>query len=185
VSFKNYLAVAVLLFGMGIVLGIYSPPGSGMVEEEMSVLEDMLRRLAGLPPVLLAIAILFKNVFALLFSFAFAPLLSLLPVLTLVVNGWILGVIAAKTVEEVSLGYLLAGILPHGIIEIPALMIGEAAALSFGVSIFYSLFRKNEPGYLTASFKKSFRYLILAVALMVPAALIETFITPLLLGLFR
>lgn len=180
-SFKTYLAVAVLLFSMGIILGIYSPPGSGLIEEEVTALKGMASRLAGLPPVMLAIAILLKNSIALLFSFAFSPLLGLIPVLTLVVNGWLLGVMAVEMVGEISLVYFLAGILPHGIIEIPALLIGEAAAISFGTSIFYSLFRKNEPGYLAASFKKNFRYLLLAVALIVPAALIETFITPLLL----
>ncbi|MGE5271976.1 MAG: stage II sporulation protein M, partial [Thiohalocapsa sp.] len=35
-------------------------------------------------------------------------------------------------VSEYSVGYLLAGLLPHGIIELPALFIGEAAALGFG-----------------------------------------------------
>ncbi|MFA5316256.1 MAG: stage II sporulation protein M, partial [Dehalococcoidales bacterium] len=142
----------------------------------------MVGILASLPPVLLAIFILFKNCLALLFSFFLSPLFCLVPVMTLTVNGWLIGVVATEVTQNISLGYLLAGLLPHGIFEVPALMIGEAAAFGFGSSVFLSVFRKNKPGYLTASFKKNLRYLILAMLLMVPAALIETFITPLFLG---
>ncbi|MFH0942060.1 MAG: stage II sporulation protein M [Chloroflexota bacterium] len=180
-SFRIYLTAAVLLFSLGIVFGVYSPPVSGLMTQEMSALKEWADRLAALPPALMAVFILLKNCFALLFSFAMSPLLGLVPVLTLAINGWLIGVVAVEVSNKVSLGYFLAGVLPHGIIEIPALMIGEAAALGFGVSVFYSIFRKNAPGYLAASFKKNFRYLIIAMLLLVPAALIETFITPLLL----
>lgn len=175
------MAIAVLLFGLGIALGVYSPPGSGLMTQEVSALKELADRLAALPPALIAVFILLKNCFALLFSFSLSPLLGLVPVFTLVINGWLIGVVAVEVSSKVSPGYFLAGVLPHGIFEIPALMIGEAAALSLGVSVFISIFRKNEPGYLAASFKKNFRYLIIAMLLMVPAALIETFITPLLL----
>jgi stage II sporulation protein M len=84
-------------------------------------------------------------------------------------------------VKNTSLGYLLAGLLPHGIFEIPALMIGEAAAFSFGTSVLLGLLRKNSFAQVSSSFKKNLKYLMLAMLLMVPAALIETFITPLLL----
>jgi len=184
-NFKTYLAASAVLFGLGILLGIYSPPGSGFMTQEKSTLEEMVNLLAGLPPLLLAIAILLKNIIALAFSFAFSPLLGILPVLTLVINGWLVGVVAVEATKQYSLGYFLAGVLPHGVIEIPALLIGEAAAMAFGVSLFFGIFRKNEPGYLAASFKKNLRYLLIAMALMVPAALIETFVTPLALGLFK
>jgi len=85
-------------------------------------------------------------------------------------------------VQEESLGFLLAGILPHGIIEIPALIIGEAAALGFGVSLIIALFTGNRSKMLLPAFKTNLKYLIVALALLVPAAIIETFITPLFLS---
>lgn len=181
-SFKKWLVASVLLFSLGIVFGISVPSDTNVAAEELAAFEDMVGILASLPTALLVIFILFKNCLALLFSFFLSPLFCLVPIMTLTVNGWLVGVVAAEVTKNVSLGYLLAGILPHGIFEIPALMIGEAAAFGFGSSIFLSFLQKNKPGYLATSFKKNLRYLIIAMLLMVPAALIETFITPLFLS---
>jgi stage II sporulation protein M len=123
-----------------------------------------------------------KNVLALLLSFALSPILCLMPVLTLSVNGWILALVSSAIIKEKSLGFLLAGVLPHGIIEIPALFIGEAAALSFGVAVMVALFKKEKRSLLSSSLKQNSRYLFIALALLLPAAIIETYITPLLVG---
>jgi len=84
-------------------------------------------------------------------------------------------------IQEKSLGFLLAGLLPHGIIELPAFIIGEAAALSFGAMVILVLFKKKERSQLVPSLKQNLRYLMIAFALLIPAAIIETFVTPLLL----
>lgn len=173
--------VAFLLFSLGIVFGLFSPSGETLMAEDLAALEKLVGWLAVLPPGLLAIFILLKNWLALLVSFAFSPLLGLGPILALTTNGLLLGVIVVEVTEEVSLGYLLTGLLPHGVFEIPALLIGEAAALSFGASVFLVLLRKNSFQQLSSSLKKNLRYLLLALLLMVPAAIIEVFITPRLL----
>jgi len=130
--------------------------------------------------------------------------------------------VSAIIIQEKSLGFLVAGVLPHGIFEIPALIIGEAAALSFGFAVIMLLFRKESWAVLVSFTKQSFwhflltlflilitgifpivivmalltdetrsifipklkqnlRYLIIACALLAPAAVIETYATPLLL----
>jgi stage II sporulation protein M len=81
-------------------------------------------------------------------------------------------------VREKSLSFLLAGLLPHGIFEIPALIIGEAAALSFGVAMIVALFTRDRGNRLLPRFKANLKYLLIALALLVPAAIIETFVTP-------
>ena len=180
-NFKRWLVAAVLLFSLGIIFGLFSPAGDGPMDEELAAFEELIGILTALPPGLLALIILLKNCTALLISFALSPLLCLSPFLTLTVNGWLIGAISTEVVKTTSVGYLLAGLLPHGIFEIPALMIGEAAAFSFGTSVLLGLFRKNSFAQVSSSFKKNLKYLGLAMLLMVPAALIETFITPLLL----
>jgi len=42
-------------------------------------------------------------------------------------------------------------------------MIGKAANLNFGISVFYSISWKNEPLYLAASFEYNFRYPVIAM----------------------
>jgi len=102
------------------------------------------------------------------------------PILTLAVNGWLVALVSTIVVEEESLGFVLAGLLPHGIIELPALFIGEAAALSFGAMAVIALFKKEKRNLLLPSLKQNLKYLSIALALFLPAAIIETYVTPLL-----
>ena len=76
----------------------------------------------------------------------------------------------------------MAGILPHGVFEIPALIMAQAAALSFGTMAVIALFVKEKRPLLVPNLKQNLKYLGVAMLLMVPAAIIEAFITPLLLS---
>jgi stage II sporulation protein M len=104
------------------------------------------------------------------------------PITGLVLNGWILGAVSVVVAQEESLGFVLAGILPHGIIEITAFLIAEAAALSIGATVIVALFKKENRPQVAHAFKQNLRYLIIAMVLLIPAALIETFITPIFLS---
>jgi stage II sporulation protein M len=73
-------------------------------------------------------------------------------------------------------------LLPHGIFELPALIIGEAAAFSFGTAAILALFKKERRNLLLPNLKQNLIYLLIAFALLLPAAIIETFVTPLLLA---
>jgi stage II sporulation protein M len=100
--------------------------------------------------------------------------------LALTVNGWLISFISVAVVQEESLGILLAGLLPHGIFELPALIMGEAAALSFGALTIVALVSKKKD-LLLPGLKQNLRYLLIACALLLPAAIIETYVTPLFL----
>ena len=101
--------------------------------------------------------------------------------MALTVNGWLLGFISVMVSQEKSVGFVLAGLLPHGIFELPALILGEAAALSFGAVVILALFKKERRSLLLPSLKQNLKYLMIALALLLPAAIIETYVTPLLL----
>lgn len=180
-SYKWWLVIAVCLFGIGIAFGLVTPDVSGnLLAEDLTLLEELAAMLEPFQ-VITAVFIFVKNVSALLFSFIFSPILCLLPILALTANGWLLSFVSTIVVQEESLGFLLGGILPHGIIEIPALIIGEAAALSFGAMAITALFSKERRGLLLPGLKKNLRYLMIACILLLPAAIIETYITPLFL----
>ena len=104
-----------------------------------------------------------------------------MPILTLTVNGWLLAFVSVIVSQEKSLGFVLAGLLPHGVFELPAFILGEAAALSFGAMVILALFKKERRNLLLPSLKQNLKYLVIALALLLPAAIIETYITPLLL----
>ena len=179
-SYKQWVFIAAGLFLLGMVLGLVMPTTvSGMLTRDQL---EMLRSLGQmLQPftITMAVFIFLKNVTALIFSFIFSPFLLLLPVMALTFNGWFLSFVAASVVQETSLWFLLAGILPHGIFEIPAIVIGEAAALSFGSFALMCLFSKEKRSQFLPCLKQNLKYLLLASAFLLPAAIIETYITPL------
>ena len=222
-SYKWWLILATFLFGVGLISGLALPVRTAeFMAEDVAALEELAGYLASLPQPLVLVIILLKNISAILISFVLSPVLCLVPVLALMVNGWLLGFISALVIEEQSLGFLLGGLLPHGIFELPAFIMGEAAALSFGamvmvllvrhgwslltsfirkggirillilvlltiVGIFPSiiilaLLNERTRPIVIGNLKQNLRYLLIALILLVPAAIIETYVTPLFLG---
>ena len=181
-SYKRWIFAAIFLFGIGLAFGLTTPASvASLVAEDIAGLEGLINILASLPLALVVVIIFLKNASVLLLSFVFSPIFCLLPILTLTVNGWLLAFVSVIVSQEKSLGFVLAGLLPHGIFELPALIIGEAAALSFGTVVILALFKKGRRNLLLPSLKRNLRYLVVALALLLPAAIIETYVTPLLL----
>lgn len=181
-SYRGWILVAVGLFATGMGFGLALPENTvDVFAGDLAVIEELARQL-GPFKITTAVFIFLKNVSALLFSFIFSPLLCLVPILALTVNGWLLSFVSVTVIKQESVGLLLAGLLPHGIFEIPALIIGEAAALSFGTMVIIALVSKKRRDQLSPNLKQNIKYMVLAFALLLPAAIIETYITPLLLG---
>ena len=181
--FKYWLILSVLLFCGGLVWGLTtSVDSSSVLAGDVVAFEEFAGNLTSLSPGVTFLFILLKNVLALVMSFILSPIFLLVPILALVLNGGLLGFVSAIVIREKSLTYLLSGLLPHGIFELPAFFIGEAAAFSFGMAVILAVFSKNRRELLLPSLRRNVKYLLLSFALLVPAAFIETFLTPLLLG---
>ena len=190
--YKLWIIIASSLFvigiGAGLILGNITASANtesaitagGFFAEMIESLGELLTAF-GPFQVTTAVFIFLNNAATLLFSFIFSPILCLLPVLVLLVNSTLISFISVLVAQEESVGFLLAGLLPHGIFEIPALIIGEAAALSFGAMVIMALFSPKRRSQLLPNLKQNLKYLLLAFILLVPAAIIETFVTPLLL----
>jgi stage II sporulation protein M len=76
----------------------------------------------------------------------------------------------------------LAGVVPHGVFEIPALMIGSAVVLYMGVAIVTPQTGKSMGEVILELFADWAKIFIgLVVPLLAVAAMIEAYITPTLL----
>ncbi len=180
-NYRRWVFVAVAIFAIGLVLGLATPSGiAGLISEEITLLEELGGILAP-SSIFTLVFILINNVVAVLVSFFLSPILCLMPILSLTINGCLLSFVAASVAQEESIGFVLAALLPHGIVELPALIMAQAAALSFGAMAMMALVKKEKRKLLLPNFKKNLRYLLIALALLVLAAIIETYVTPLLL----
>jgi stage II sporulation protein M len=180
--YKWWLLIAVVVFVAGLAIGLSMPTSdAGGLSGETGSLQELARFITSLPLWAMFVFILLKNIVAMLFSFVMSPLFLIVPLFSLLLNGFVVGLVAGMVVEEHSVGYLLAGLLPHGILELPAFFIGQAAALSFGMAVMLAVFKAEHRERLVPIFKTNLRYLLIALILLLPAALIETFVTPQLL----
>jgi stage II sporulation protein M len=181
-NYRKWLFISTGLFIFGLLLGFLVPTeGTGLFLEEAAALDEIAGIIAPLPQIAVFVFILLKNISVIVLSFVMSPLLCIVPIVTLVVNGGVIGLVSAVIIEEESLPFLLTGLLPHGILELPALIMGEAVALSFGIAVLRGIFGKDKRDTITSSLKNNLKYLAISAGLFLAAAIIETFVTPALL----
>jgi uncharacterized membrane protein SpoIIM required for sporulation len=99
-------------------------------------------------------------------------------VVTLAFNGLIVGAVGG-VFDPVA---FLALVAPHGILEIPALVIGGAAGLSLGGVGIGALRGRYGDADIAAAIRRTYRVLLGLVPLFVVAAFIEAFLTPAVAG---
>ncbi len=184
IGIKKWILISSVLFVAGLLIGIINP------STDIFNSLDYLIGIAGDTTSLSSFGLFFfyaiNNIFKIILSFIFSPLLCILPVLSLIMNGWIISNVGYYIidVQQYSAGFFIMGILPHGIFEIPALIIGQAAALSLGAMTVAAVFIKERRAQLFPHLRKNLKYLGLVVLLLIIAAGIEAFITPSVLSLF-
>mgnify|MGYP004622859583 FL=1 len=130
-----------------------------------------------------ALALFGNNLRAMMLStlYGFIPFLYL-PALSMGVNAILLGMVASSVNGQWLL--LAAGILPHGIFELPALCLSLAAGLCLCQNI-NRYIRKNEKGIMTPLLLNILRVTgLVVIPLLVVAAIMESYVTPAVMQLF-
>jgi stage II sporulation protein M len=117
--------------------------------------------------------IFFNNLKASAFAIIFGIILGILPLLTVVVNGYLVGFVSREvvSVEGISAMWRL---VPHGIFELPAIIFSIGLGLKIGMSIF------SKKRAIKYNFKESIRFFVFVVF---PLLLIAAIIEGVLLGL--
>ena len=130
-----------------------------------------------------ALALFGNNLRAMVLStlYGFIPFLYL-PALSMGVNAILLGMVASSVNGQWLL--LAAGILPHGIFELPALCLSLAAGLCLCQNI-NRYIRKNEKDIMKPLLLNILRVTgLVVIPLLVVAAIIESYVTPAVMQLF-
>lgn len=177
-----FLAVCAL---SAVVLGLFAEQAQAIVESFMAEVQQ-----SGLVDEngSISLAALFgNNLQATLTAtvMGFVPFVFL-PVFSLALNGAVIGaVLALSGAMEMQTGQVvLLGLLPHGIFEIPAIMLGVAMGLYLCRQMNGTLRKRPGTPRIEAVLPHLCRVAVFGVVpLLAAAAVIETFVTPLLLGL--
>ena len=170
--------IAVLVFIYGVTEGLMVPKAEAgkSIRELKEVLERLGIKFKPFDP-LTAIIIFLNNAAKSLLSILLG-ITVIVPLFMLYVNGYIIGSIF----KYVPLHYALLGILPHGIIELPAFITAAALGVNIGLTLIAKFLLRKEYS-LKREYKASLKtFKIIAMALLI-AAFIETYITPLVVSI--
>ena len=136
-----------------------------------------------------SVQIMANNIQIAVISFILGVLFSYFTLIILFTNGYMLGYIStlylftAATAGRPELGwYYLAGIGPHGVLEIPAIILGATAGVAIGASWIFPGRRRRSVA-LAETARETLLLVSAAAILLVIAGIIEGFVTPLGSGL--
>ena len=176
------LILAATIFSGSLVAGTLV--GQNLVGGLLSELGAVLGPLAwtGNLSFLLLLIIFVNNAIKALALIFLGSLLGLPPVLFVGLNGFILGGLGSALEAVNGWRYAVASFIPHGVIEIPVILLATALGLTVGMESFRWLVREGSRVRLQLSYglKVYVRWVLPGLAI---AAIVEVFVTPLVIGL--
>lgn len=175
-NIRIYIIFTAMVFLIAVALGYTS---AGMYEEEarqaLAETTESLQSLKDMDSVQLFIVILLNNALKSFIVLALGFLAGIIPILFIFINGYVTGVVLLLAVLDGNGTLFFVSILPHGIIEIPAVILAAAAGIWLG-NKFMQKIRYREPFGPHANEAIGFFNKII-LPMLVLAALIEVFIT--------
>ncbi len=186
----GWFIIAALFFGMGIVTAVLFFGNEELflgelTEGQHKALQEIAEIVFGGSPLRGIIYLLINNLVASLTVMLLGVILGIPPLLGLFSNGALLGsVMAALAGEGVSVfPFILLGIVPHGIFELPAFIISAAFGLKLGYHLIFPLPGKKRGESLVTIWRDYWSVFPLILKLLVLAAFLEVLVTPHLLNL--
>jgi len=164
---KNYIWFSVFLFFLFAVIGFIFP--TFFKQQIFDYILGITLKLKDYSAIQLIGFIFFNNLKASFFAIVLGIALGVIPIIFTVTNGYLLGFVARYSVSEN--GFLvLWRILPHGIFELPAVLMSIGIGLKLGASFF----KKNKKKTFKSKFIESIRFFVFVIfPLLLIAAIIE------------
>ena len=178
---RPFILTSCALLGVGLLLGVMGVSRFPEIAEEFKdSLGVLIKTFRGLPKLQLAAGIFFNNALKVLFVILLGPLLGVFAVFFLLLNGAAIAVALYISTHSKGLWLSLLAILPHGILEIPAVVLGTSVGLMLGVQAMKRLFGKTPAG-IGGELRGAFKFFLFVIApLLFVAALVESFVTPII-----
>ncbi|AAL81757.1 sporulation protein [Pyrococcus furiosus DSM 3638] len=177
------ILISVFLFGtfVGALIGYYNPKVS---EEAVRGIKEILgggNNFLLNSPFKMFVFIFLNNTRVAILSALLGIAFGIVPLLIMFFNGLVVGVVVVHVSRSLPITKVLLSIVPHGIIEIPALALAGTAGILWFSEILHG--KGSFGARVQIGFKKMLRILGISIVLLLIAAFIEAFITPKLAGL--
>lgn len=180
-SLRKFILVAVLVFVFAAFNGYFSAKSSpSEMELVLEKLQEMLGPIMEMPPLDQFLFIILNNGITAFLAIILGIIFGIFPFLVLLSNGTILGAVAYFVQTELSWSTFFVGILPHGIIEIPVIILAGAVGFKLGKISLDKVFKRQ--GSIKAELNIALNFFLkFLFPLLILATAIEVFITSRLL----
>jgi len=178
-SSRKYILIMTGIFIISVIAGLLaSLKDLGLSENYLDMLKQSFGWIKDLNPVGIMLVIFLNNALKSLLSIVLGVGFGIIPVIFVGGNGIILGLVANQVSREQGTLLVLAAILPHGILEIPMILISSGLGLRLGYLMYRSIM--GEKTDMRFELMQSLRiYMRIIMPLLFVSAFVETFVTPL------
>lgn len=179
----KYILIVTGVFIFSLIAGLLvSLKDLGLSENYLEVLKNSFGWIKTLSPIEIVLLIFLNNAVKSLFSIVLGAGLGIIPIIFIGGNGIIIGLIVNEVSKEQGIIFVLAALLPHGIIEIPMVLISAGLGFRLGYSMYVSM--KGEKRDMRYELTESLHvFMKIIMPLLFVAAVIETFVTPLVVSM--
>ncbi|PZD96963.1 stage II sporulation protein M [Paenibacillus sambharensis] len=192
-AMRTYIVMSAILFFAGMIVGGTNTALHTYLDNQLQGISDIADQLnqTSNPMLSIFLFIFFNNTIKSIFVMYLGAAFGIVPLFFLLVNGMVMGYLYTSLNEEGHNAALvfMKGILPHGILEIPAIIIACAYGLKFGAlgfrglkSLFFGS-RKTIGAEYEFFATRTVAVMLLLVITLLAAAIIETTVTPWLLSM--
>jgi stage II sporulation protein M len=183
-SLRKYILTVSVVFTFFLVIGVLV---SITNPEKSTYSIDLFKQTFGwitqLDPFGRMLEIFKNNAFNSLLALVLGIGLGFIPFFLVAFNGLFLGMVAETFSTEKGILFVLAAVLPHGIIELPMVLLSAAIGLRLGFETYK--FLKGERTNLKQEFMLGMWFYLVRIApLLFVAAFIESYVTPVIAGFF-
>ncbi len=166
------------LMGFAFSLVVGYQMGSSVSESILDDLMGALPDLENMDVTMIFLFILFNNITKSFIWMVLGVVGSFPPLYFSIMNGFLLGTFSYSIVLEHNLAYIAASLIPHGVIEVPTILLSSAAGMGLGYQLINRL--RGRAG-LRAEFGMALQLFITRIIpLLLLAAAVEVTLTPLL-----
>ena len=178
---KPYFLTSIAIFACGVVLGIVAVNyHAGLAQRLEQMLIGFVDNFRGLSTPQLAAAIFLNNTAKSAAAIILGTLVGILPVVFLLINGVALGAIVYISLGTRGIWQSTMTILPHGILELPAVLLATSIGLLLGGRAIKRLAGKSAVSLREELVQAGKFFCAVIVPVLLVAALVEAYLTPII-----
>jgi stage II sporulation protein M len=166
---KRYIYFSLALFIAASIIGFLFP---GWFEEQiLKLIEELIKKTEDMGTFELIRFIMLNNIRSSFIALITGVFLGIIPLIITITNGYVIGFVANKTISIGGITVLWR-LLPHGVFEIPAVII--SIGIGFRLGMFFIVSKKRNLRELWKELVSALKvFLLVIIPLLIIAGIIE------------